>query len=125
MLLYRPLGLFELRLLAEAEWRAWPPRLPEQPHVSPVLSFQYARTIARDWNTKDERSGFLGFVSRFQVDGAFAQRYPVQRAGARRHEELWIPADELMLLNQHIRGFIEIIEAFAGPQATAALDPLS
>ena len=52
-MLYRPLGLAELLLVARAGWRAWPPRLPEQPVFYPVLSFEYAQSIARDWNAKD------------------------------------------------------------------------
>ena len=31
MLLYRPVGLEELRLIYEADMRAFPPRVPEQP----------------------------------------------------------------------------------------------
>jgi thioesterase domain-containing protein len=31
MILYRPTGLRELQLAARSGWRAWPPRLPEQP----------------------------------------------------------------------------------------------
>ena len=52
MMLYRPVGLHELKLIAEAEYKAFPPRLPEQPIFYPVLNFEYAEQIARDWNTK-------------------------------------------------------------------------
>jgi hypothetical protein len=31
-------------------WRAWPPRLPEQPIFYPVLNEDYATKIAREWN---------------------------------------------------------------------------
>jgi hypothetical protein len=31
MILYRPIGLRELSLLAQSGFRAWPPRLPHQP----------------------------------------------------------------------------------------------
>ena len=50
--LYRPVGLAELRLLAENAWQAFPPRLPDQPIFYPVLNFSYAEEIARDWNAK-------------------------------------------------------------------------
>ena len=63
MILYRPVGLQELRLIADADYRAFPPRLPEQPIFYPVLNIEYARQIARDWNTKS--SSFVGFVTRF------------------------------------------------------------
>jgi hypothetical protein len=60
--LYRPVGLEELLLLYEAEMRAFPQRLPEQPIFYPVTNEAYARQIAETWNTK---SGTLaGFVTR-------------------------------------------------------------
>ena len=67
MILYRPTGLAELRLVADAGWTAWPPRLPEQPIFYPVLSLEYARRIARDWNSKGSRSDTIGFVTRFLI----------------------------------------------------------
>jgi hypothetical protein len=53
--LYRPVGRRELDLIRDSGMRAFPPRLPEQPIFYPVLTLEYARRIARDWNTKDER----------------------------------------------------------------------
>ena len=50
--LWRPVGPAELRLIVEADYRAFPPRLPEQPIFYPVLNEAYATQIARDWNTK-------------------------------------------------------------------------
>jgi hypothetical protein len=50
MLLYRPVGLNELRLIYQADLRAFPPRLPEQPIFYPVLNEGYAAKIARDWS---------------------------------------------------------------------------
>ncbi len=48
--LWRPVGPEELALLDASGWRAWPPRLPEQPIFYPVLNEDYATKIARDWN---------------------------------------------------------------------------
>ena len=123
MILYRPTGLRELRLLEAAAWIAWPPRLPDQPIFYPVLSLEYARKIARDWNAVDVASGYIGFVTRFELDDEFSQRYPVQFAGGRSHEELWVPAEELPEFNRHIVGRIEVIEAHAGPLFQGAIDP--
>lgn len=50
--LWRPTGPKELDLVRELNWRAWPPRLPEQPIFYPVLNDDYAVRIARDWNVK-------------------------------------------------------------------------
>ena len=79
------------------------------------------RTPDRDWNTKS--NSFVGFVTRFEVDDAFVSRYPVQIVGARVHEELWVPADELVEFNRHILGTIEVIESYAGLEYPGRLDP--
>jgi len=69
--LYRPVGQSELDLIRASGFREFPPRLPEQPIFYPVLTEEYATQIARDWNTKDERSGFVGYVLRFDVRTEF------------------------------------------------------
>jgi len=79
-----------------------------------VLDEGYAVQIARDWNTKDAASGFVGYVTRFTVDAAFVARYPVQVAGARGHRELWVPAEEMDLFNANIVGRVEVIAEFRG-----------
>ena len=117
-ILYRPVGQFELDLIAAAEFRAFPPRLPHQPIFYPVLTEAYAIEIARDWNTKDPASGYVGYVTRFTVRAAFLARYPVQVAGARRHQELWVPAAELPEFNAQLVGPIEVIAEFRGLPAT-------
>ena len=74
MILYRPVGEQELALIRESEYTAFPPRLPEQPIFYPVLNEQYATEIASKWNTKDQASGFKGYVTRFEVDDGFLAR---------------------------------------------------
>jgi len=112
--LYRPVGLVEAQLVLKSDAKGFPPRLPEQPIFYPVLTVEYADQIARDWNTRDERSGFAGFVTRFEVDREYASRFDVQTVGASSHQELWIPAEELATFNRHIRGHIAFIDAYYG-----------
>lgn len=107
--LWRPTGPEELALVEASGWLAWPPRLPEQPIFYPVLNEDYAIRIARDWNVP--ASG-VGYVTRFEVDAAFAARYPVQQAGGRTILELWVPAEELDEFNRHIVGRIEVVHEF-------------
>ena len=107
--LYRPVGSKELALIVASEYRAFPPRLPEQPIFYPVLNEEYARQIARDWNVP--ASG-AGYVVRFALQKTFADRYPVQSAGGAIHKELWVPAEELAELNRNIVGKIEVIAEF-------------
>ncbi|MFD8008929.1 hypothetical protein [Streptomyces sp. NPDC058955] len=107
--LWRPTGPEELALVRALDWRAWPPRLPEQPIFYPVLNEDYAIRIARDWNVK--HSG-AGYVTRFEVDSAFLARYPVQQAGGRTILELWVPAEDLDDFNAHIVGPITVTHTF-------------
>ena len=112
MMLYRPVGLEELRLVYESEMRAFPPRLPDQPIFYPVTNEEYATQIARDWNTKSGTKG--GFVTRFAVDDSYASKFERRVVGAREHEELWVPAEELAEFNSKIEGQIEIVGAHFG-----------
>jgi hypothetical protein len=122
MILYRPIGEAELRLMAGSGFREFPPRLSHQPIFYPVLDREYAVQIARDWNTKDETSGFAGWVTEFEIDDVAADRYPVQAAGARQHRELWVPAEELAEFNQHIVGPIRVVEVFVGDRFLGKVD---
>jgi hypothetical protein len=112
--LYRPVGLREMELILAADSKAFPPRLPEQPYFYPVMNAEYAIQIARDWNTKDPKSGFAGFVTQFSVDENYATQFEVHTVGSSVHRELWIPAEQLDDFNQHIQGHIEIVDAFYG-----------
>jgi hypothetical protein len=109
--LYRPTGEKELELIRASGWRAFPPRLPEQPIFYPVLNEEYAAQIARGWNTRD---GGIGYVLRFGVEAEYLEQFPVQTAGSRIHQEYWIPAEELAEFNRRIIGLIEIVGEFKG-----------
>jgi hypothetical protein len=110
--LYRPVGQAEMDLIRASRFREFPPRLPEQPIFYPVLTEAYATQIARDWNTKDERSGFVGYVLRFRVRTAFLKDYDVRVVGSAEHREYWIPASDLAAMNASIVGEIEIVSEF-------------
>jgi hypothetical protein len=73
---------------------------------------EYATQIARDWNTKDERSGFAGYVLRFQVRSDFLQKYDVHVVGSSGHREYWIPAADLIEFNANVIAEIEIVAEF-------------
>ena len=111
-ILYRPVGQKELDLIAASGWSAFPPRLSWQPIFYPVLSEDYAIQIARDWNTTDELSGFVGYVLRFAVDTSFLSGYDIHVVGSAAHAEYWIPAEDLDDFNRHIAGAIERLHEF-------------
>ncbi len=112
--LWRPVGQAELDLIAAAGWRRFPPRLSGQPIFYPVLNEAYATKIARDWNTKDPASGFVGYVLRFDVDAEYASRFEPQRVGGAGIDELWIPAEQLDDFNAHIVGRIAVVSDYRG-----------
>ena len=111
--LYRPVGTKELELIEKSGWKAFPPRLPEQPIFYPVTNRDYACQIARDWNTKhndDKR----GFVTAFEVRSDVADAYDREVVGGREHEELWVPAEDLGRFNEAIVGTIVVTDEFNG-----------
>ncbi len=116
--LFRPVGFYELRLIRDAEYRAFPSRLPHQPIFYPVLNEAYAVQIARDWNTKDAASGYMGAVTAFDLAVDYLAQFKVQIVGSSEHQELWIPAEQLDEFNQQIIGQIRVLAAFYGEQFT-------
>ena len=113
--LFRPVGLHELALIWDSGMREFPPRLPHQPIFYPVTNAEYARQIARDWNTRDEKSGFAGFVTEFSVDSGYIAKLAPHVVGASQHQEYWIPSEELGAFNKAISGRIHVLEGFFGP----------
>jgi hypothetical protein len=75
VVLYRPVGCAELRLIMNAAFSGFPPRLPHQPIFYPVLRLEYARAIARDWNTRDASSAYAGPV--FMAVSTRKHTYPL------------------------------------------------
>lgn len=112
--LYRPVGLKEMELIAESNYKSFPPRLAWQPVFYPVLNQDYAEQIAKEWNTPDEFSGFCGIITAFDVNSDFLQKYEVQNVGSSIHNELWIPAEELEEFNANIINGIKIVNVFFG-----------
>lgn len=112
--LYRPIGLKELQLIIDLDFKAFPPRLEWQPIFYPVLNQEYAEQIAENWNTKDEFSGYCGIVTKFDLPSDYLQKYEVQNVGGFIHNELWIPSEDLNELNSNIIGQIEIVKVFKG-----------
>lgn len=122
--LYRPTGLQELLLIADSGFKAFPPRLSWQPIFYPVLNQAYAEQIAFEWNIHDEFSGYCGIVTSFEVDETHVQTYAVQNVGDDMHNELWIPAEQLNIFNQHIHGTITVAKAFLGERFVPPADPV-
>lgn len=127
--LYRPVGLTEFELIVASGNKRFPPRLSWQPIFYPVLNQSYAEQIALEWNTQDEFSGYCGIVTRWALDEEYYNSYAVQNVGGGMHNELWVPAEELEIFNDHIQGEIEVVKVFFGerfymPENSIATDCL-
>src|SRR5579872_5866125 len=105
VILYRPVGPKELKLIEESGWKKFPPRLTEQPIFYPVMNEEYAIQIARDWNVPASGSGF---VTRFNVRNNYLKKFEVQNVGGPIHNELWVPAEELEEFYQNIFILFEV-----------------
>jgi hypothetical protein len=114
--LFRPVGIKELELIADADWKEFPPRLEWQPIFYPVLNQAYAEQIAKDWNTEDSFSGYCGIVTRFDINEAHFLQYKTENVGSEMHNELWVPAEKLSVFNQNIIGRIEVANVFFGSE---------
>jgi hypothetical protein len=111
--LYRPVGQKELELIVASGYKAFPPRLPDQPIFYPLITLDYAEQIARDWNTRDERSSYAGYVVAFAVDAGYLEQFEIKKVGGSAHLEYWIPAEALDEFNRHIQGEIRVIRQFS------------
>jgi hypothetical protein len=70
--LFRPVGQKEMDHIKDTGYREFPPRLPSQPIFYPVSNREYAAQIAREWNTRDPRSGYVGYVTNFAFAPSFS-----------------------------------------------------
>lgn len=111
LILFRPVGSKELDLIAQSDFKRFPPRLPEQPIFYPVLNEEYATQIARDWNAK-YNADKIGYVTKFAVSKQYLDNYEVKIVGGATHEEYWILAEDLEEFNQNIVGKIEVTAEF-------------
>ena len=107
--LYRPVNGVELKLIDQLDFKAFPPRLPEQPIFYPVMNEAYATQITREWNVP---AYGVGYVLAFEVDATYLSQFEIQNVGGPIHDELWIPAEDLEAFNQHIVGTIKVIAEY-------------
>ena len=109
VILYRPVGPEEMELIKNSSFSRFPPRLPGQPIFYPVCNCEYAEQIAKEWNVRDSGSGF---VTSFDVDKEFLDKYDIHTVGSKIHREYWIPAEDLDEFNNNINGKIHIVREF-------------
>lgn len=108
--LYRPVNKVELDLIADLNWKGFPPRLADQPIFYPVMNQEYASQITVEWNLPSYKNGF---VTKFEVDSDYLSKFKVEKVGLDHFLELWVPSEDLEEFNDHIIGKIEVVEAYS------------
>lgn len=103
-----------MQRIVESNMKFFPPRLLWQPIFYPVLNMQYAIDIARDWNMRDPEGDDAGFVTAFEIPEDYFKAFEVQTVGLTHHQELWVPAEQLVEFNSHIVHGIRVECAFMG-----------
>jgi hypothetical protein len=112
VILYRPVGQQEPDLIRASGWRRFPPRLHWQPIFYPVLTEDYAVKIARDWNTQDANSDYVGYVLRFNVSKPYLEPFEPHAVGGRELQEYWIPAEKLDEFNARSSARLKFCTSF-------------
>ena len=49
----------------------------------------------------------------FEIDDEYFHQFEIHVVGGAYHQELWVPAEELEIFNQHIIGIIQVIHTFS------------
>jgi len=69
----------------------------------------YATQITRQWNVP---AYGCGFVTKFEVQAEYLEKFEVQNVGGEMHDELWVPAAEMEEFNAKIVGKVEVIAEY-------------
>ena len=120
MELYRPLTEEEYRGVEAQNFKGFPPREQGQPLFTALLSAEGATLIAKRMRFEKSPRNMVYVVS-FIVEDSYIRQYPVQHADQRDSRALWIPAEEVNLLNQHLIGEIRLVAQYETDRADADL----
>ena len=120
MELYRPISEEEYRGVEERNFRGFPPREQGQQLFTALLSAEGASLIARRMRFEKAPHNTVYVVS-FMVEDSYIRQYPVQHADQRDSRALWIPAEEVDCLNQHLVGEIRLVAKYETDRADADL----
>ena len=101
--LWRPIGQAELDLITESGWRRFQPGLPGQPIFYPVLKPRVRREDRARLQHEEPGFGNVGYVVRFDVGARYGARFEPRRLRGPGIDEPWVPAEEPVEFNEHIR----------------------
>ena len=112
MELYRPISAEEYAAVAENQFTGFPKRSGTQPIFTALLSQEGATQIARHMRVEKQKENSTVYVVSFLVEDAYIRQFPVQHTEDPERRALWIPAEEIDILNQHLIGKIRVLKQF-------------
>jgi hypothetical protein len=71
--------------------------------------------MARDWNVK--HSG-AGYVTEFDVDTDYLDRFEIRQVGGRKILGYWIPTEGIDDFNRSIVGQIQVVDRFSADDSS-------
>ncbi|MBA4170511.1 MAG: hypothetical protein H0X68_08895 [Chloroflexi bacterium] len=109
--LYRAIGSAEFALLVRNAFTEIPAGVSIEPVLYVTPERIHAEWVAREWMATDAGSGYVGYVTRLEVQSRFLARYPIRQTADGR-PEYWIPVEHIGELNASIVGPIEVVAEF-------------
>jgi len=117
LILYRPLGLQELRSLYQSQLRAYPRRLLGQPNLRLVKTEASARKSAEGWSTPN--GALAAFVTRCAIPERYAATFAPPTDEVRSEDELMVPTERLIEFNGKLDSPICVVAAYYGGRFTS------
>lgn len=111
MELYRPLSAEEYRQIEAGGFTMFPARGDGQQLFTALLSHEGAAAIARRMRIEKQAEHTV-YVVGFLVEDAYIRQFPVQNSDQPERRALWIPSEEIGILNQHLVGKIRVLDCF-------------
>lgn len=113
MELFRPISAEEYAAIEKMEFKGFPPRGDGQQLFTALLSQEGASQIARRMRVDKQTADDTAYVVGFLVEDAYIRQFAVQHTEEPERRALWIPAEEIDILNQHLIGKIRVLDTFA------------
>ncbi|MBQ5334654.1 MAG: hypothetical protein J6Z45_01760 [Oscillospiraceae bacterium] len=111
MELFRPLPAEEFRQIEANGFASFPARSSGQQLFTALLSHEGAAEIARRMRIEKQAEHTV-YVVGFLVEDAYIRQFSVQNSDQPERSALWIPAEEIDILNQHLVGKIRMLDCF-------------
>lgn len=107
MLLFRPIGLYELEWIHFHKFKSFKDRFISGATFDLLLDEEIAEKIARESYPKEEAFGFAGYVARIDVDSEYISKFVAEDT-----QDVRVPVLDFDEFNSHINGDIEVTHAF-------------